>query len=225
MRDDKADCAMSPLWYIKVMHDHPHIERTDFRISRRYRRKLTRDHLLAKGLAGYFKMQRLFTDEIEKWNESIETGRPVERELLRKIKFALAEGVLKGDLETIDEDAYIGTCGQLIFKWIRAQYYGDKVLYSIPRLLTDSSKKQGADYFEILGDPTEPDSLYFIVWEIKATDTDVATRTDEIYQMHKKRTPRLLRGLEVQLSLEYPEDEYPVMGKFVRHLLDHGMCQ
>jgi hypothetical protein len=212
---------MEACWYDKIEHNHPEMVRADFCIARRYRRKLVRDHLISQALAEYFKTQRLHPEEIEEWDKFLSTDNPLDRDFVTKIKLAFAEGVLKDDLQTIDEDAFIGTCGQLLFQWIRAEFYGKEIIHTSPKLVTDSSKKQGIDYFEILGDPGDPSSLYFIVWEIKATDSQVASRTDEIYQMHKRRSGRLLRGLELSLSLEYPTDQYPVLGDFVRKLLDH----
>jgi hypothetical protein len=212
---------MNPCWYSRIIRGDPHITRTDFRIARYHRRRLVRGRLLARALAEYFKTQRLYPQEIEEWDNLLSDGQPFDEALAKKITCAFAEGVLKDDLKTVDEDAFIGTCGQLIFKWIRTQYYGTEIIYASPRLLTDSSKKQGIDYFEILGNPTDLSSLYFIVWEVKATDSDVASRTDEIYRMHRNRTPRLLRGLQIELSLEYPEDKCPVLGTFARQILDH----
>jgi hypothetical protein len=208
-------------WYEKVVHNHAHIMRTDFRITRRYRRKLLREHLLSQAMAEFFKTQRLHPDEIKELDDLRANGQPLGDTFAQKLRQAFAEGVLRDDLKTVDEDAFIGTCGQLIFKWIRTEYYGPEIICALPKLLTDSSKKQGIDYFEILGNPNDLSSLSFIVWEIKATDVDVASRTDEIYRMHKGRTARLLRGLELQLSQEYPTDKYPVVGTFVQRLLDH----
>jgi len=212
---------MNTHWYSRVNYADPRITRTDFRITRRCRRQLKDTRGVAHALADYFKTQRLLPQEIEQWNKSLSSNSPLEETLAQKIRWALAEGVLRDDLLTVDEDAFIGTCGQLLFKWVRSQYYAGEILYSSPKLLTDSSKKQGIDCFEILGDSTDISSLNFIVWEVKATDDDVASRTNEIYAMHKNRTPRLLRGLQLQLCLEYPEDKYPVIGTFVQQILDH----
>lgn len=212
---------MNMAWYNRINYAHQHITRTDFRIAKRYRRQFRDIRILAHALAEYFKTQRLLPQEIEQWNESLASKSPLEETLAQKIRWALAEGVLGDDLSSVDEEAFIGTCGQLLFKWVRSQYYGNEIIYSSPRLLTDSSKKQGIDCFEILGDPVDMASLYFVVWEIKATDHDVSSRTNEIYHMHKKRTPRLLRGLQLQLCLEYPEDKYPILGSFVQRILDY----
>jgi hypothetical protein len=215
---------MNLFWYDRIVRDNPYISRTDFRIARHYKRKLRRGYPLAQALAEFFKTQRLHPIEIEEWDKSVATGDLLDDAFAKKVKYTFAEGVLKDDLNTIDEDAFIGTCGQLIFKWIRTHYYGAEIIYTSPKLLTDSSKKQGIDCFEILGNPTDPSSLYFIVWEVKATDSDVGGRTNEIYRMHRNRTPRLLRGLQLELSLEYPEDEYPVLGIFARRILDHWLA-
>ena len=177
---------------------------------------------LAQGFAEYLKFQRLHPPEINQWREVILAGTKLDPLLAQKITLALAEGILKSDLKTIDDDAMKGTIGQLVFHWIRTQYYGAEILYRYPELLTDSSKRQGLDYFEILGDPADVNTLYFIVWEVKATDAGVSTRTNEIYGMHRNRSMRLLRGLEMQISLQYPETT--AVGKFARQLLDHWIA-
>lgn len=223
MEISSARSSINPFWYVRKPYNDPNMVRTDFRIARCFRRRVLRDQLFAIGLAEYLKTQRLHPSEIIEWNEAISTGHTVGEALMQKIRLAFAEGILKEDLVTVDDDNFLGTCGQLIFRWIRNAYYGTEIVHTSPRLVTDSSKKQGVDYFEILGNPTDLSSLYFIFWEIKATDSDVKSRTDEIYAMHKNRTHRLVRGLELQLSLEYPLDKYPVLGQFVRHLLDHWL--
>jgi hypothetical protein len=215
---------MDPSWYQKVSYAGPYIERADYRIVRRYRSKLIRKRTFAQALAEYFKTQRLLPEEIQEWSKLCEMGQELGDPFREKIKLAFAEGVLKDDLATIDDEALAGTCGQLLFQWVRAQYLGTEIVDALPRLLTDSSKEKGIDCFEILGDPSDSLSLYFIAWEVKATDSDVTSRTDEIYQMHKKRSPRLLRGLQMQLSLKYPQDKYPDLGMFVRRILDHWLA-
>ena len=210
--------AIDPSWYNKIVRSHPDMVRIDFSTA-----PLCNKAMLARGLAEYFKTQRLHPQEIEEWDRALLSGQPLSDIFIQKIRLSFAEGVLKDDLQTVDEDALTGTCGQLIFRWIRNQFFGDEIIYASPKILTDSSTEHGIDYFEILGNPLDQASLYFVVWEIKATDRDVTTRTNEIYQMHKKRSPRLLRGLELQLSLEYPKDEYPVLGTFVQQLLDHWL--
>lgn len=202
--------------FVKTECPDANITRVDFCPSAKCDR-LT----LADGFAEYLKTQRLHKAEIDEWNKYILDGVSLPENFKMKLIYSFSEGILKDDLSTIDDDALTGTCGQLIFHWLRSEYYGSQILWRSPEFLTESSKEKGIDYFEILGNQNDANSLYFIVWEIKATDVDVTTRTNEIYQMHKKRSARLIRGLEMQLSLQYPEDQFPVLGKFVQQLLDH----
>lgn len=179
--------------------------------------------VLAKEFAEYLKKHRLHPHEILEWQDYITQGQVLPEIFKRKLTFAFSEGILRDDLLEIDDDAFTGTCGQLIFFWVRESYYSKEIVWRSPEKLTSSSKEQGVDYFEILGDPNDFNSLSFIVWEVKATDSDVSSRTNEIYRMLTKRAPRLIRGLEAQLCLDYPEDKNPVLGKFVQHLLDYWL--
>jgi hypothetical protein len=210
---------MNPAWYTEIIRDDEYMTRSDFLVVKHHRRHLFRRRFLSRALAEHIKKQRLLQEEIEQLDNLQQSGQTIDAEFSERLKWSLAEGILKDDLKTVDEDALLGTCGQLMVMWIRSQFYGSQIIYSSPKLLTDSSTDKGIDYFEILGDPSDANSLRFIIWEIKATDGKISSRTDEIYQMHKKRTPRLIRGLQVQLSSEYPEDT--IMGQFVRHLLEH----
>lgn len=198
--------------FTKIDHSEPNINRVDFHAT-----DSIDQYQLGEGFAEYLKTQRLYPDEINEWDKAISKRDKLNPLLQRKVVLALAEGVLKDDLKTIDEDALTGTCGQLIFHWIRAQFYGNEILYRYPELLTDSSKRQGIDYFEIIGNPHDESTLCFVIWEVKATDSDVSTRTNEIYKMHRRRSLRLLRGLGLQISLQYPETT--VLGRFARQLL------
>lgn len=211
---------MEASWYTKCPNGDANLTRVDFRISRTHRRNLIRRRAFAKALAEYLKTQRLLPDEIDKCNKALEAKTKLDAKFRENIKLAFAEGILKDDLFTVDDDALTGTCGQVVFQWIREEFFEDKIILGLPFVVTGSSKEKGIDRFEILGDPNNYASLYFIVWEVKATDFEVNSRTDEIYQMHKKRSPRLLRGVQMTLSLEYPRDKYPVLGEFVRHLMD-----
>lgn len=80
----------------------------------------------------FFKTQRLHPDEIKEWDYLRASGQPLGDTFAQKLRQAFAEGILRDDLKTVDEEAFIGTCGQLIFKWIRTEYYGSEVICALP---------------------------------------------------------------------------------------------
>ena len=205
-------------FFNRVDKTNQHITRVDF-----YPSDGTGFDLLAKEFAEHLKKHRLHPEEILQWTEYILRNEELPESFKKKLTLVFSEGILKDNLSTIDDDAFTGTCGQLIFYWLREAFYAPEIIWKSPRRITSSSKEQGIDYFELLGDPNDFDSLSFIVWEVKATDGEVSSRTSEIYRMLKNRAPRLIRGLESQLSLDYPEEQHPVLGKFVRHLLDYWL--
>jgi hypothetical protein len=173
----------------------------------------------ASAVGAYFKTQRLTPEEIAEWDQLVAEGNRPDGSFRQALQDAFAEGIVGQDGRTVDEDAYLGTFAQLVFKWIRETFFGDQIVECIPRLLTDSSKGKGIDYLEILGSEDDLDSLYFIIWEIKGTDGDVSSRIDEIYRQHKKRSRRLLRGLQTQLSDRYEREGKQVLRQFASHLM------
>jgi hypothetical protein len=174
-------------------------------------------------LAEYLKTHRLLPQEVQAIEQAQATGQPLSQAMAQRIRLVLAEGILGPDLKTVDDDALKGTLGQLLFRWIREEFNGSEILHVCPARLTETSKAGGIDHFELLGDPALESSLRFIVWEVKATDSAVSGRIADIYKFHKGRVARLLRGLQFELSEQYPVESQPVLGRFVQHLLDHWL--
>lgn len=178
---------------------------------------------LANSLSNYFKTQRLTPNELTQLRQDLQNGNSLEENFKISLREAFAEGLLANNNTDRDEDAYLGTISQVVFKWIRESFFGENIVDSIPHLLTDSSKEKGIDYFEIIGNANDVDSLYFIVWEIKGTDQEVSSRTNEIYEQHKGRSRRLIRGLQTQLTDQYQREGRPMLSTFASHLMDYWL--
>ena len=172
-------------------------------------------------IVNYIKTQRLLPNEIEQLSQLLQEAKKPEGKFRQKLLLAFAEGLLTEDFQPLDDDDYLGTFGETFFKWIRESFLGDKVLYCAPEFATGSSTTQGVDYFEIVGDKNDLDSLYFVFWEIKGTDREVKSRSNEIYQQHKKRTGRLLRGLQRKLPDQYERENEPILRQFTSYLMDY----
>lgn len=174
-------------------------------------------------IVNYIKTQRLFPNEIEQLDQLLQEAKKPEGVFRQELLLAFAEGLLTEDFRPLDNDNYLGTFGEAFFKWVRESFLGNQILHCQPKFATGSSTTQGVDYFEIIGDKDDLDSLYFIFWEIKGTDGKVSSRTDEIYQQHKKRTGRLVRGLQKKLLDQFERENESVLCQFTSYLMDYWL--
>lgn len=172
-------------------------------------------------IVNYIETQRLLPNEIKQLDQLLLEAKKPEGDFRQKLLLAFAEGLLTEAFQPLDDDDYLGTFGETFFKWIRESFLGDKILYCYPEFATGSSTTQGVDYFEIVGDKNDLDSLYFVFWEIKGTDKEIKSRSNEIYQQHKKRTGRLLRGLQRKLPDQYERENEPILRQFASYLMDY----
>jgi len=176
-----------------------------------------------EAIVDYFKSQRLMPEEIKQLDRVLQEGKRPEGDLRQRLLLAFAEGLFDENFQPVGEDDYLGTFGEAIFKWIRESFLDGQILYCEPRYATGASTKQGIDYFEILGNKSDIDSIYFIFWEIKATDRAVTTRSNEIYTQHKSRTARLLRGFQKKLVDQYEADQEATLHRFCSYLMDYWL--
>lgn len=211
-------------WFnCQTVDDNPSIERTDYVFVQEVEKLEDIPLGFFEAIVDYFEFQRLMPEEIERLDRFVQEGQRPKGVFRQKLLLAFAEGILGEDFQKLDEDAYLGTFSETVFKWIRESFLDTQIVDCEPRFVTGSSKMQGIDCFEILGNKNDIDSLYFIFWEVKGTDGEVKNRTNEIYNQHKKRTGRLLRNLQKKLADQYEREKEPVLCQFVSYLMDHWL--
>lgn len=158
------------------------------------------------------------------WLTYWKNSTPIPPELKQRFRDAFWKGFVstratRRGSPVYDPTALQGHLGELFLYLIQTQLNRLKIL-ACPEKPKAYSKSEGIDSLEISGDLNVPDSLYYTVWECKAT-TDAAylsTYESKIYSQHMYETPKSFA--ETVDNLDHRLSGHPVLGPFIEGIVD-----
>lgn len=167
---------------------------------------------------------RLTLKEYQEWVAHIQLDAPISEKFKTRFKnnfwrsFVSSEATKDENNPQFDTTALQGYLGELFLYLIELQLCTDRIGTS-PSKPKRYSKDSGIDCLAIGGERNNKNSLYYVIWECKATtQKEPESFPSKIYSHHLYETPKSLNEFVDHFTDLYKDD--PILSEFVAEIAD-----